>query len=212
MAVTQTIRLGCGRDVDELWDHIDEPPTDHEQSCPFCTQARASLTELSTATQQMTNADHQDSDLRFSPERLDALMTIVRTEVRRGRTIPLQRPAAAAGYVNPDQEWVPQLTVSEQAIAGVVRQTCDQYPEVEAGRVSIDIAPPATPTGHAEAPPPTELEPAEVVMNVQLTVTHTTVIPALLDRLRADIAAAVTTQIGVRTTRIDVDVTDIHDA
>ncbi|MEO8829118.1 hypothetical protein [Lapillicoccus sp.] len=208
MAVTQATRLGCGRDVDDVWVRIDQPPNEHEQSCPFCTQARADLVELSTATQEMTAADRQDPALRVPAQRLSDILTIVRTEVRRGRTIPLQRRADV------EKGWVADLAVSEQVVATVVRETCDRNPDVEVRRVSIDAAAPVPhdPDHPHTGSGSTALEPAEVVMDLQVTVSNTSQIPDLLDTLRADLTAAVAAQIGVSVSRINVHVQDLHDA
>lgn len=208
MAVTETTRLGCGRDVDDVWDGIDQPPNEHEQSCPYCTRARADLAELSSATQEMTAADRQDPALRVPAQRLSDILTIVRTEVRRGRTIPLQR--------RPDVEkgWVADLAVSEQVVATVVRETCDRNPDVEVRRVSIDAASsvPHDPDHPHTGSDMVALEPAEVVLDLQLTVSNTSRIPDLLDTLRADLTAAVAAQIGVSVSHINVLVQDLHDA
>lgn len=226
MAVTQATRLGCGRDVDDVWDSIGNPSSEHEQTCPYCTQARASMAELSTATKEMTVADQQDPTLRVPSDRLAGIMAIVRTEVRRGRTIPLQRQVVVVeesrtSTTVPDEDrpgahekWTPNLTVSEQAIAAVVRHTCDLHLEVEAGRVTIETSPPSPSdeTDTAAMPASGGVEPAHVVIDVQVTVSWTAAIPSLVQGLRRDIIAAVTSQIGVTTSRIDVHVQDVHDA
>lgn len=171
MAVTpatwpaQTTRLGCGRDVDEVWQTIDQPPNEHERRCPSCKRARVELAELAAATHDLSTADQQDDNLRIPDQMLSTVLAIVRTEVRRGRTIPLQRRAAAptlpstatdptapstraagaqnapadAGTVAEGDER--DVTVSELVIATVVRETCDRNPDVEVRRVSIDATP-----------------------------------------------------------------------
>lgn len=240
MAVTpatpsiQATRLGCGRDVDDVWGTIDRPPNEHEQSCSYCTQARAELAALSEATHDLTAADQQDSNLRVPDQMLANVLAIVRTEVRRGRTIALQHriPAAAATAgpgSGPDSGpkpgdgtglvAVPELTVSELVIATVVRETCDRNPDVEVRRVSIDASPARTTlTGHNRAtgqetgPQPGEVEPADVSMDLQATVSRTAAIPALLTGLRTAIQAAVAAQIGVTVSRINVEVQDLLDA
>lgn len=155
-------RLGCGRDVDDVWDHIEQPPSAHERTCPYCTQARADLAGLAAATREMTAADRTDPSLHVSDRMMADVLAIVRTEVRRGRTIPLQRRvpgprpwldetttsstagANTAGTADEstaddadDLDPAADLTVSEQVIAAVVRAVCDQNPDVEVGRVSI---------------------------------------------------------------------------
>ncbi|MEP6651081.1 MAG: Asp23/Gls24 family envelope stress response protein [Lapillicoccus sp.] len=228
MAVTMDTRLGCGRDVDEVWDSIDQPPNEHERTCPYCTRARANLAELSTATHELTIADQQDPSLRVPAERLANVLAIVRTEVRRGRSIPLQRPVSDphhdlgnAGDTGADAgadtaaDAVPDLTVSEQVIATVVRETCDRNPDVEVRRVSIDIAPATAARregGSPSLPRVDEMQPTDVVMDLEVTVSHTAAIPDLIDGLRRRIMAAVASQIGVIVSRINIHVQDLHDA
>ena len=228
MAVNQATRLGCGRDVDDVWDHIDQPPDEHEQACPYCTKARSDLAELSAATRQLAAADREDSALRVPDGMLSDVLTIARTEVRRGRTIPLQRRVPARhlsagdeGYSEHDGDFsggdlASDLTVSEQLIATVVREVCDRNPDVEVRRVRIEAT--ATPTAAADAPaiPPTEaptgaIEPADLFVELQATVRPNVAIPGLLDDLRRTIQSAVVNQIGTTVSRIDIDVVDLID-
>ncbi|MEO7751909.1 MAG: hypothetical protein ABIS35_00700 [Terracoccus sp.] len=195
MAVTQATRLSCGRDVDEVWANIGGPPTVHEESCPACTRARADLAELSSATDAMVDADRQDASLRVPEGRLADILAIVRTEVRRGRMIPLLRSAATE----------PELAVSEQVVATVVRATCDLDPQVEVRRVNIVTVPPSSAAGDA-------LEPGDVAMDLQVTVGHAVAIPRVLEGLRTAIRRAVAGEVGVTVSRIDIDVQDVHDA
>ncbi len=196
MAVTQATRLGCGRDVDEVWANVDQPPTLHEQTCPACAKARADLTELSTATHGLVDADREDPALRVPERMLTDLLAIVRTEVRRGRMIPLLRSTNSG----------PDLAVSEQVIATVVRETCDLDPQVEVRRVDIDTTTQERPTG-ADV-----LEPGDVSMGLQVTVSRSAAIPRLLEGLREAIREAVTGEVGITVSRIDIDVQDVHDA
>ncbi len=218
-------RLGCGRDVDDVWDNISQPPTEHEQACPYCTQARAELATLAAAAHDLTAADQQDESLRVPDKKLANVLAIVRTEVRRGRTIALQRQVSAVRASPADQDTavdMPTLTVSELVIATVVRETCDRNPDVEVRRVSIDASASSgtTPTGTArnseveqEAESKAgDVEPADIRMDLQATVSRTASIPALITGLRTAIQAAVTAQIGVTVSRIDVDVQDLLDA
>lgn len=191
MAVTQTTRLGCGRDVEEVWAHVDEPPTAHEHACPDCTKARADLAELSAATRELRDADRDDPDLRVPEGVLTDLLAIVRTEVRRGRLIPLERSG----------DGDPALAVSDQVIAGVVRDSCDADTEVEARRVGVEAA--------ASAPGSTG--PAEVTVRLQVSVGRAAAIPRLAARLRDTIRDDVSARVGVTVSRIDITVEDVHD-
>ena len=191
MAVTGTT-LGCGRDAEEVWVHVDEPPTPHEQACPDCTKARADLSELSAATHEMRDADRDDPTLRVPESVLSGILDIVSAEVRRGRMIPLVRT------LDPE----PPLSVSEQVIATVVRDAGDRNPEVEVRRVSVEAPP-------VESKSP---EPSDVTLRLQVSVTRGAVIPRLVAGLRAVIRDEVTSRVGVTVSRIDVTVEDVNDA
>jgi uncharacterized alkaline shock family protein YloU len=58
----------------------------------------------------------------------------------------------------------------------------------------------------------TDVEPADLTIDLQATVRPTVAIPALLDDLRRAIQSAVTHQIGVTVSRINIDVQDLIDA
>lgn len=210
MAVTQATRLGCGRDVDDVWDHIDQPPDGHEQACPYCTKARADLAELSVATRQLAAADREDSALRVPDGMLSDVLTIVRTEVRRGRTIPLERRVPARGDGS-EGDLGADLTVSEQLIATVVREVCDLNPDVEVRRVSIDATAPSAPAVPRAGGHQGGIEPADLSIDLQATVRPNVAIPGLFDDLRRAIQSAVVTRIGVTVSRIDIDVVDLID-
>lgn len=207
--MTQATRLGCGRDVDDVWEHIDRPPDEHEQGCPYCTEARADLAELSVATRQLADADRDDSALRVPDGMLSDVLAIARTQVRRGRTIPLLRnmPPGLDSASDPASD----LTVSEQLIATVVREVCDLNPDVEVRRVSIDTAAPPAPALPPTHGRPAEVETADLSIDLQATVRHHVAIPGLLDDLRRTIRSAVVTRIGVTVSRIDIDVVDLID-
>lgn len=191
MAVTETTRLGCGRDVEEVWANVDRPPTPHEQACADCTRARAELAELSAATAELRDADREDPTLRVPEGVLSGILGIVSAEVRRGRMVPLVRT------LDPE----PPLAVSEQVIATVVRETGDRNPEVEVRRVSVAASP-----VEAESP-----EPADVTLRLQVSVTRAATIPRLIESLRGTIRDEVTSRVGVTVSRIDVMVEDVHD-
>lgn len=251
MAVTpatspaRTTRLGCGRDVDEVWQTVDQPPNEHERRCPSCKRARVELAELAAATHDLSAADQQDDNLRISDQMLSTVLAIVRTEVRRGRTIPLQRRVAASSLPSPatdptspatradgaqaapaDASTVAEgderdVTVSELVIATVVRETCDRNPDVEVRRVSIEATPAGDvpshsftgqATGPTTGPTAAGMEPANVRIDLQAAVSRAAEIPALISGLRAAIQVAVSAQIGITVSRINVDVQDLIDA
>jgi hypothetical protein len=190
-----TTRLGCGREIDEVWANADAPPNAHELECPDCQAARASLTELKTATHDLRSRDQEDPNLRLSADLVSKITSIARAEVRRGRRIPL-RPGPADGE---DAD----LTVSEQAVATVIRHTCDQQPDIEARRCSVEIADDATDP---------DVEAVAIRAHLRISVAASTTSPGRIDDLRQLIIAAVQDQVGVTAQIVDIDVEDVHDA
>ena len=188
-----TTRLGCGREIDEVWANADAPPNAHELECPDCQAARASLTELNTATHELRSRDQDDPNLRLSADLVSKITSIARAEVRRGRRIPLRPSPADAQEAD--------LTVSEQAIATVIRHTCDQQPDIEARRCSVEIA--------------DDLSGSDAVAiraHLRISVAASTTSPGRIEDLRQAIIAAVQDQVGVTAQIVDIDVEDVHDA
>jgi hypothetical protein len=190
-----TTRLGCGREIDEVWANADAPPNAHEMECADCQAARASLTDLNTATRELRSRDQEDPNLRLSADLVTKITSIARAEVRRGRRIPLRR--SPAGTEDAD------LTVSEQAVATVIRHTCDQQPDVEARRCSVEIVEGAT------GPDP---DTVAIRAHLRISVAASTTNPGRIEALRQEIIAAVEEQVGVTAQTVDIDVEDVHDA
>ena len=190
-----TTRLGCGRDIDEVWEHADNPPDAHELECPDCRAARASLTDLNAATRDLRSRDQDDPNLHLSADLVSKITSIARAEVRRGRRIPLRR--------SPSDTEEAELTVSEQAIATVIRHTCDESPDIEARRCHVEIADDAT-----------GLDPDGVAIRIRLriSVAASTASPGRVEALRQQIIAAVDGSVGVTARIVDIDVEDVHDA
>lgn len=190
-----TTRLGCGRDIDEVWAHADAPPDAHELECPDCQAARASLTDLNAATRDLRSRDQDDPNLHLSADLLSKITSIARAEVRRGRRIPLRR--------GPTETEEAELTVSEQAIATVIRHACDQSPDIEARRCQVEITDDAA-----------GLDPDGVAIRVRLriSVAASTASPGRIEALRQEIIAAVHDSVGVTARIVDIDVEDVHDA
>jgi hypothetical protein len=117
MAMNETDQgylLPCGRDVEAVWDRLDEIDA-HELECPHCLGARESLRALRAATEEMAHDTEEPSRALFG-----RIMSAVRAEVRRGDLLPL--PGDAAGPV----------LISERAIAAVLRFAADTVPGVRA--------------------------------------------------------------------------------
>ncbi|SDS92346.1 hypothetical protein SAMN04488543_2650 [Friedmanniella luteola] len=195
MAVTDPSRLGCGRDIDEVWESLDEPPGPHERGCPFCQDARASLDGLAAAAAALTAADRDDPALHTSASVLDSIFSIARAEVRRGRRLPLVRLR--------DDELTAELTVSEQAVVGIVWATGDEMPGLQARRCAVELVddPDSRPADDR----------VRVRIELGVSVTAGLAIPAAVAELRRRIVAEVDRQVGIEVVSVDLRVEDVHD-
>lgn len=202
--VDEPTRLGCGRDIDDVWANIDHPPDDHEADCPDCQDARANLADLNTAAREMLAGDVADPQLHTDPDVLDNIITIARTQIRRGRAIPFREPHA--------EDATGELAVSEQAVATVVRRASDLVVGVEARRCRIDVES-STPTDAQRLPLSPDRAPVPTAISIALSITVTGGQPILplIERLRERVTEAVATMIGLRVKAIDVTVEDLHD-
>lgn len=207
MAVSSATRLGCGRDIDEVWASIDRPPTPHEQTCPFCGAARESLHELERATAELRAEDDDDPDLQAGPQVIARILEVARSEARRSRRLPLSRPLPG--------EVTAELTVSEQAVATVVRRTGDRHGGVQIRRCSVDLVDPATTSADREGPGPvddgTPRVAADVRVSLRVSVASDVSIPLLSSELRAAVIEVVGREVGMTVVEVDLVVEDVHD-
>ena len=226
MAVTNWSRqLGCGRDLDAVWAGIHRPPDAHEADCPDCQAARASLAELAIATSELTAVD--EAELTPTPALVDRILDVARSEIRRGRRLPLVRPSIAnplisdqllgdplpgdpddLGHGGPAQGDRGELSVAEQAVGALVRQTGDQLPGVQVRRCSVRPATVDDPVGLVGSDPD---EPAEVLIEVRVSVDGLSPIIELIEKLRRRVIATVQREAGLVVDRVDVIVEDIDD-
>lgn len=193
MAVANGSQLGCGRDINDIWDHADAPPTAHEIGCPECQAARASLAELSIATQELRR---RDRDLHLSADLVTKVTNISRAEVRRGAQIPLSHRANGTGQ--------PAMTVSEQAIASVVRHAADQMADIEARRCSVEVM--------GDRSDGDRGQPVAIKIRLRIAASARTAILNRVGVLRDRLVAAVAAEVGVDARIVDIDVEDVHDA
>ncbi|WP_375423024.1 Asp23/Gls24 family envelope stress response protein [uncultured Friedmanniella sp.] len=194
MAVNEESRLGCGRLVDDVWADADRPPDAHEQTCPFCQQARATMLGLSEATDALRGYEEQDPEYVPSVAVKDLVMQLVHIEVRRGRALPLRVPETEA--------LVPRLAISEQAVLDVVWQGADAIPGVRGRHCAVV----------AEL---TEQRPGEagtVRIELHVALAAGVSIPEVTGRLRDHLRRHVADETGLHTSRIDVTVEDLYDA
>ncbi len=122
MAMNETDQgylLPCGRDVEAVWDRLDELDA-HELECPHCLGARESLRALRAATEEMAQDTAEPSYALFG-----RIMSAVRAEVRRADVLAL--PSDDAGPIQ----------VSERAIAAVLRFAADTVSGVRARHCQV---------------------------------------------------------------------------
>lgn len=195
MAVSDDTRLGCGRTIDDVWAASNQPPTSHELTCQHCQRARASLAGLADATEALRV--HEEEHLRPGPRVKLAVMSLVRTQVRRSQSIPLAIPEPGAPA---------QLTISEQAVLAVVWTAADATPGVRVRRCDVRLAPTGQRTGHPAAITVT------LTVAVSVDVAVATTIPAAVPRLQTRITQLVAAETGLDTHTIHVTVEDVYDA
>ncbi|HEY5821284.1 MAG TPA: hypothetical protein VIT20_04880 [Propionibacteriaceae bacterium] len=187
-------RLGCGRDIDEVWNNAERPPDAHELSCSDCQAARSSLVELTSATERLRQEEVEDESLQTSPQVIERILAIARSEVRRGRRLPLNHPGAG-------QE--SELTVSEQAVASVIRRVGDRSGWVEIRRCSIELV---------DGEPLADAPASEVRVFIRVSIKFGGAIAEVIDELRSTIIDTVDREVGLTVIAVDVTVEDVHDA
>ncbi|MEV0295921.1 Asp23/Gls24 family envelope stress response protein [Nocardia sp. NPDC050710] len=183
----QEYRLPCGRELEQVWDRLDAVAAglgdEHEIGCSHCAAARESLLALRSATGELIN-EPQDTP----PDLVGRIMSAVRAESRRGRTLELRTPAPGA------------VEVSEQAVAAVLRHAVDTVPGVRARRCRVRSAG-SGPDGEHHV---------EVDMSIAIRFGQTT-IDAVLPVVRERVTAALTVRIGLVLDRLDLMVGDVYD-
>ncbi|HEY0239752.1 MAG TPA: Asp23/Gls24 family envelope stress response protein [Friedmanniella sp.] len=187
-------RLSCGRSIDDVWEHVGSPPDAHERGCPYCQEARARLQRLSTATADLRAAEAVDPELQPGPDFAASVMSLVRAEVRRGQTFPLEA------------EEVPGLTISEQAVVGLVWTAADGVPGMRARRCLVRQVEPdeqGEPGDDGEV-----LSPIDVDVDLTVVVELGTSIPAASAELRRRVVGLVDAETGLRVRRVDLTVED----
>jgi hypothetical protein len=214
MAVSASTRLGCGRDIDDVWADVDRPPTPHERTCPFCGPARDSLHALERATSQLRAADEDDPQLQAGPHVVARILEVARSEARRSRRLPLSKPVP--GQVSEE------LTVSEQAVAAVLRRTGDRQDGVQVRRCSVELvtgpATPADPADPIDAYDPdssydqdASRVPADVLVSLRVSVAAGSSIPASSEELRRAVMDVISREVGMNVVRVDIVVEDVRD-
>lgn len=207
VAPASSTRLGCGRDVDQVWENLDHAPDAHELACPFCRAARTDLAGLARATRELRDVEAADPDGTPGPQVLERILTVARAEVRRGRRLPLDRTGVDEDSVS---------TVSEQAVTAVVRRAGDRDPRVQIRRCTLvvdpDPDPGPVPLGTVEGGGVPEPGPTAVRVSLRVSIGHGAPVVDVGARLRASVIEAVGREVGMDVVSVDIAVEDLHDA
>ncbi|WP_049822043.1 Asp23/Gls24 family envelope stress response protein [Arthrobacter sp. H41] len=187
-----TPRLGCGRNLDDLWASIDEPPNAHEQGCSDCQHARTALFNLATVTEAMKERDLTDPDLQPAGRIREAIMMVARAEIRRSRRTALRETPHGS------------IEISEQALNSLIRFAASTVPGVHARRCTISTA-----EGKPAGTDTVDL--SDVRMSLHVALSSTVSIPPTMAVLRERIGTIVHAQTAITMQQIDVVVEDLYD-
>ena len=189
-------RLSCGRSIDDVWSHLDGAPDEHERRCPYCLEARARLLRLSDAAADLRTSEAADPTLQPDPGFTASVMGLVRAEVRRGQAIPL------------DGDDDPGLTISEQAVVGLVWAAADSVPGVRARRCRVRVALDDDPDG-TDAPERVFEGGTLVDVSLSLALQPGTSLVDATATLRGRVTDRVGAESGLRVRRVDLAVEDV---
>ena len=175
-------RLPCGRDIDQLWDHLAKgAPDEHARSCEYCQAALNEIRPLRTAT----------SELAAEPVRPPAdlsgkVMAAVRARVAGAPRIALPGPAGN------------RLFISERAAAFILRAAGDTVDGVRARSCRL-------------TPDPRDLSiSTDLKLSISLRLDMPALAAARAVRMAVRTAARA--QLGLTLGHIDIDVVDVHAA
>lgn len=189
-------RLGCGRDLDEFWATIDEPPTAHERSCADCQGARNSLYHLATVTESIRERDRTEPDLQPGARVKEAVMMVARAEIRRGKKTPLKITSLGT------------IDISEQALSALIRFAASTLPGVHARRCSITTER----EGQRASASTTTIDASPLSIALTVALSATVRIPETLRVLRERVGTVVQAQTSITIDQIDIIVEDLYDA
>lgn len=170
--------LPCGRLVDSLWQRLDRLATDpHALACPHCQAAARSLYTLRQTTDRLAAQPVEP------PRDLTGrIMAVVRAEIRRGRDLPLPTPDGTA-------------SLSEYALAAVLRFAADQVPGVRGRSCRVD---------------PVPGRPGHVRVRMGLAVRYGLPVVQVAEQARERITAAAVHYVGIIIDSLDVAVEDVY--
>jgi len=189
MAMTEahSVVLDCGKTVDELSDYLaaGRQPYDPEiETCPECLNALDALERVGMLSRSLL--EREARELPPPPANwFDRIMDVVRSEMRVGRSLPVQHPDPRV-----------QITITEGAVRSLVRSVGDGIDGLYVGRVDID--------GDAE----------EVGAPVQVNITGTigwdrSVLEAST-QLRAAVYDALAQHTDLNVVGVNITIEDVH--
>lgn len=172
--------LPCGRRLSQVWEQALDATSaadPHTRSCPDCREAVEGLATLNAATRALRAKD---------PPGLQALtdrvMSVVRSEIRLGRLLPL---------ADPDLD----LRIAESAAAKVLRRAADTVPGARAA--TCRLVPEGGGTG------------VQVAMTLAVTLDRP--LPDRVRKVRRSVIHAAGQTLGLAVTAVDIIVVDVRE-
>lgn len=183
MAVnTDSDRLPCGHDIDQLWDRlVMDAPDEHARSCEHCQAALDEIRPLRRAMMVLAAEPvRPPADLHAK------VMAAVRARKADGPRITLPGPAGN------------RLVISEHAAAIILRAAGDTVDGVRARSCRL------SPNAH-DMRTATDLK-------LSISLRFDRPVPTAARAVRVAVRTAARAQLGLTLGRIDIDVVDVHTA
>jgi hypothetical protein len=183
-----SVALECGKTVDELSDYLaaGRLPYDPDiETCPECLNALDALERVGMLSRSLL--EREASELPPPPANwFDRIMDVVRSEMRVGRSLPVQHPDPRV-----------QITITEGAVRALVRSVGDEIDGLYIGRVDID--------GDAEVPG------APVEVNITGTIGWDRSVLDATALLRTAVYDALAQHTDLNVVAVNVTIEDVHD-
>ena len=189
MAVTEntTRTMDCGKTIEELSHYLaaDRTPFDASiETCPECLNALQGLDRVSQLSHDLIMQDI--ADLPAPPENwMQDIMTNIQTEVRAGRSLPLNHPDPRVS-----------LSVTEGAVRALIRAVGDEVPAIVVGKCQLE--------GKVEEPG------APIEVTVTASVAWGQSIPESARTIRRLVYEALANHTQLNVTAVNVTVEDLH--
>lgn len=181
------VALECGKTVDELSDYLaaDRLPYDPEiENCPECLNALDALERVGMLSRSLL--EREARELPPPPVNwFDRIMDVVRSEMRVGRSLPVQHPDPRV-----------RITITEGAVRALVRSVGDEIEGLYVGRVDLD--------GDAEVPG------APVEVNITGTIGWDRSVLDATSLLRTAVYDALAQHTDLNVVAVNVTIEDVH--